>query len=211
MTRKTKTHSETGQSVRGGDVVLGFGRHKGKKLSQVSDNYLVWCIKNMESGTATWHMMKGEIKRRDDLDAARGRCGRVSRCPENERAENRQDTSFIVLTGPKATVSRPDSEAGEMSPFGIRYPSDWNKLTKGQKKAWRKHAAGLQKASKPKDPVNLADRVKSKQRGNTALPVKPAIPSPMDLADQQKRANVAMAAKTIRQPTEPIQAEECPY
>ena len=42
-------------------------------------------------------------------------------------------------------------------------------------------------------------------------PVTPAIPSPMDLADQQKRANVAMAAKTIRQQTEPIQAEECPY
>lgn len=41
--------------------------------------------------------------------------------------------------------------------------------------------------------------------------VKPAITSPMDLADQQKRANVAMAAKTIRQPTEPIQADECPY
>lgn len=35
--------------------------------------------------------------------------------------------------------------------------------------------------------------------------------SAMDLADQQKRANVAMAAKTIRQPTEPIQADECPY
>jgi hypothetical protein len=33
----------------------------------------------------------------------------------------------------------------------------------------------------------------------------------MDLAEQQKRANVAMAAKTIRQPVEPIQADECPY
>jgi hypothetical protein len=42
-------------------------------------------------------------------------------------------------------------------------------------------------------------------------PVKPAIPSPMDLADQQKRANVAMAAKTIRQQVELIQADECPY
>jgi hypothetical protein len=42
-------------------------------------------------------------------------------------------------------------------------------------------------------------------------PVKPAIPLPMDLADQQKRANVALAAKTIRQPVEPIQADECPY
>lgn len=41
--------------------------------------------------------------------------------------------------------------------------------------------------------------------------VKPAIPSAMDLADQQKRANVALAAKTIRQQTEPIQADECPY
>ena len=41
--------------------------------------------------------------------------------------------------------------------------------------------------------------------------VKPAIPSPMDLAEQQKRANVVMASKTIRQPTEPIQADECPY
>lgn len=42
-------------------------------------------------------------------------------------------------------------------------------------------------------------------------PVKPAIPSAMDDAMDRKRANVAQAAKTIRQPTEPIQAEECPY
>ena len=33
----------------------------------------------------------------------------------------------------------------------------------------------------------------------------------MDLADQKKRANVALAAKTIRQQAEPIQADECPY
>jgi len=62
--------------------------------------------------------------------------------------------------------------------------------------------------------IDRRNRVRAYREGNpdpAALPVKPAIPSPMDLADQQKRANVAMAAKTIRQPTEPIQADECPY
>ena len=212
--RKSGKTPETGQCVTGGDVVLGFGRHKGKKLSRVSDNYLVWCIKNMESGSATWKMIKGEVKRRDDLDAARGRCGRVSRCPENERAENKQDKShFVILTGPKSTVNRPDSVCvpGDMSPFGIRYPSDWEKLTKGQRKAWKKHAAGLQAASKPKDAIDLASIVKSKS-AIKHTPVKPVLPSSVaDDAIAKRFANVAVSKLVNRQPSEPITPDECPY
>jgi hypothetical protein len=67
--------------------------------------------------------------------------------------------------------------------------------------------------------VDRRDRVAAYREGkpdptkppSNHTPVKPAIPSPMDLADQQKRVNVTLAAKTIRQQTEPIQADECPY
>jgi len=202
--RKSGKTPETGQCVTGGDVVLGFGRHKGKKLSRVSDNYLVWCIKNMESGSATWKMIKGEVKRRDDLDAARGRCGRVSRCPENERAENQKvKTSFIVLTGQKSTVHRPDSVCvpGDMSPFGIRYPSDWAKLTKGQRKAWNKHAAGLQAASKPKEATDLASIMKSKS-AIKPKPVKPVLSDDaIDTLIESQFANVALSKLVNRQPS----------
>lgn len=199
--------------ITGKDVTIGFGKHKGKKLHQLSDNYLVWCITNMESGTATWKMLKGEIERRDALDAVRGRCGRVSRCPENQRAENKQDTSFLILTGPKSMKNRPDIDVapGEMSPFGIRYPSDWAKLTKGQRKAWKKHAAGLQSASKPKEPLNLADRVK-KSNHSPITHVKPAIPqTSADEISASKFANVARAKELGVNGAVEITADECPY
>ena len=197
------------------DRELTFGKFEGVKLRDAPGPYVRWCVENMKKGSDAHKMFSAEMLRRErvhDRD-----------CYEKNAAARTAGKAFKVLTGSKASENRRldsnvsagadtgDGVEGTVSPWGVVYPEGWGDMTRGERSAWKK-AASKRFVDKPLGAVvgmTLEQFQKARRAKHTS--VKPAIPSAMDLADQQKRANVAMAAKTIRQPTEPIQAEECPY
>lgn len=193
---------------REGEIVLWFGKHDGRKLKDLTGEEVRSALSDYRYKSPEWWVFQGEIKRRErmrDLAAdfvvitQRGN-GRKRRGSPAVVRQKSSDMREYIGSGVA------DSLAGQMSPWGVCYPESWGMMSSREQREWKlKESANF--AKRP-----LGEKV-AHAVSNSAkhTDVKPAIPSPMDLADQQKRANVAMSAKTIRQPTEPIQADECPY
>lgn len=189
-------------------MVLWFGDQRGVRLRDLTFDYVCTQLTEWPVKSPEWWVFQGELKRRERLreytadyaaitDRGNGRKRRGSAAVVRQKAEDLREHIGVDMG---------QSLAGQQSPWGVCYPESWGMMSSREQREWKlRESANF--AKRP-----LGEKV-AQAASNSAkqTSVKPAIPSPMDLADQQKRANVAMAAKTIRQQTEPIQADECPY
>lgn len=189
-------------------MVLWFGDQRGVRLRDLTFDYVCTQLTEWPVKSPEWWVFQGELKRRERLreytadyaaitDRGNGRKRRGSPTVVRQKAEDLREHIGVDMG---------QSLAGQQSPWGVCYPESWGMMSSREQREWKiRESANFSKRP-------LGEKV-AQAASNSAkhTSVKPAIPSPMDLADQQKRANVAMAAKTIRQPTEPIQADECPY
>jgi len=65
---KVKQSATKAEKDRPGDTVITFGKHKGKKISDVEKDYLKWCVENFDSGK--WKtLFKKELRNRE-MEAA---------------------------------------------------------------------------------------------------------------------------------------------
>jgi len=193
---------------REGEIMLWFGQHNGRLIKDLSGEEVRSALSDYRYKSPEWWVFQGEIKRRERMrDLA------VDFAVITQRGNGRKRRGSVAVVRQKSSDMREyigsgvaESLAGQMSPWGVCYPESWGMMSSREQREWKlRESANF--AKRP-----LGEKV-AQAVSNSAkhTPVKPAIPSAMDLAEQRKRANVAIAAKTIRQPVEPIQADECPY
>ena len=80
------------------DRLMAYGKYKGKPISAVPLDYLIWCYNNFEDGKRRT-LIQIEIERRQRL------------CPEHQKADRRDKThEYTILTGSKQGRSGKQSE-----------------------------------------------------------------------------------------------------
>lgn len=175
--RSARKHRERVKAASAG--LLGFGVHAGTVVADVPGEYLRWCLDQYAIGTWQWKRCTNELLRRERIhDRA---------CYEFDAPARLAAKQFKVLTGPKAVKNRrPDSNVsvgpvdigdgadGQLSPWGIRYPTGWNEMTRGERRAWKKRAS----AEFLKRPIGASVTVQNyreKRKASKASTVEPAI------------------------------------
>ncbi len=176
--RSVRKHRERVKALSSG--LLGFGVHATTLVADVPAEYLRWCLDEYEVGTYRWKLCQNELLRRERIH------DRI--CYEADAPARTAGKSFRVLTGPKAVKkSRPDISGvvvdigdgidGELSPWGIRYPTGWNEMTRGERRAWKKRAS-VEFLNRPigESASLTVSNYREKRKALSASRVEPAIP-----------------------------------
>jgi uncharacterized protein (DUF3820 family) len=61
-TKKDKKLAESG------DLLIPFGKHNGKKISELDIEYMRWCVDNFDKGNKWVKLFKKEIIRREVVE-----------------------------------------------------------------------------------------------------------------------------------------------
>ena len=159
---------------------LGFGVHAATARCDVPAEYLRWCLDEFPRNSVNWVITNNELLRRERLH------DRI--CYEADSAARLVAKDFKVLTGPKALPKRRpdivcvvvdigDGVDGELSPWGVRYPTGWNEMTRGERRAWKKRAS-VEFLNRPigESASLTVSSYREKRKALSATRVEPAIP-----------------------------------